>query len=473
MKTPASPRNTLPASTGLAGRPGLQEKLEQLLQYLSKTTPGRLKLALMAIAALALLCFMSANSIYWNLKQTTQNMGRDTAPSIIAAEKIRATLADVNANAINSFLIADNDGGTVWQSYRQEMAQVHEHLLEAARNITYGEEERAPILVIMRNLTTYERLVGQARGLRNGNFRPDLEAASKLMQETILPATRALDAANFNHLSQRWEQHHQGFHGASPLLFCALLLLVVLLATQTFLLKRMQRMLNPGLLLATLTLLGFSSYAVFSLNHAEAVLAEAKHDAFDSVHALWQARAVACEANAEESFYLLYSEDGERQTKHTGQFIDKTALLVDQPLPTALSKAASGGKFGGFIGVELANVTYPGEAQAARRMLNTWNTYMQLDQQIRALESRGQHRQAIELNIGNQPGQSNWAFAQYDKALEQTLGINQSAFESAIATEDQLLSRFNLLQWLMLAVVLLASLAGLKPRIDEYRFIAS
>jgi hypothetical protein len=74
------------------------------------------------------------------------------------------------------------------------------------------------------------------------------------------------------------------------------------------------------------------------------------------------------------------------------------------------------------------------------------------------------------LNIGTQQGESNWAFAQFDDALGETLKVNQQAFDNEIAHAFDLLSHFVYALIAAVVVVIAAIVVGIKPRLDEYRF---
>jgi len=127
-------------------------------------------------------------------------------------------------------------------------------------------------------------------------------------------------------------------------------------------------------------------------------------------------------------------------------------------------------KFGGFLGEELANITFKGEHESAISALENWAEYIKIDGNIRNLENQGKHNEAIALHIGNNPGESNWQFAKFDKALGETLDINQKQFDSNIKSAFDTLNPFPVI--LVIALILIVSLSvfGIKERLDEYRF---
>ena len=152
--------------------------------------------------------------------------------------------------------------------------------------------------------------------------------------------------------------------------------------------------------------------------------------------------------------------------------MDQAARLLSGPSPRdAVTKAINGqfAELKGLIGAELNNITYPGEREAATEMLRTFVDYLDVDRKIRDLERGGRHAEAFALCVGTAPGQSDWAFQRFDKALLKVTDINQQHFDSQIARA------FGNIAWvqsiLALATVAIAALAflALLPRIREYR----
>ena len=127
-------------------------------------------------------------------------------------------------------------------------------------------------------------------------------------------------------------------------------------------------------------------------------------------------------------------------------------------------KAPAGLK--GYLAGELDNITFPGELPAAEETLLTFVDYLKIDRQIRDLKD---DKQAVELCLGTQPGQSDWAFDQFDKVLGKTIKINRSYFDSSLADARGWLAGLDGLLPLGLALaVSLLTFLGLRPRLNEY-----
>ena len=431
------------------------------------------RVVLIFVDALLLVAGISATRVHRDAMKT---VGRESAPSIIAAQHIKSALADMDANAVNELLGPPGsmpDAVKAYESRREEAAKA---LLEAAENIAYGESERDPIRRIQVGMGAYERLVQRARDLHE---RGDAQAvvayreASSLMNQALLPAADALDNAALGVLERTYkDQSGRSSSARGTEIFSGLLLLGALIAVQLSLSKRTRRTLNPLLLAATLVALWCVQDSVVAMQNEQHQLKIAKQDAFDSIHALWRARAIAYWANADESRYLL---DQAHAEEHEREFIRKSKLLADSPADPSLRHVAEAARndirmegFSGYLADELKNITFEGERGVAAATLLRFAEYLTIDTQIRQLERAGKHQEAITLCLGMQEGQSNWSFDRFDKALGATLHINQAAFDEAVANGLSAVQGLELDLSVAAAVIALLGFLGLAPRIREY-----
>lgn len=461
---------TTQTSAAPAARSVTHTPAQRRVQAYWASTPGRIKsyavLASFGIVLTTVLGFLH----YRDVRQVVQAVGVDTVPSIVAAEQIRATLADAHANAVNAQLLGESSSAESWKSYRADMDKVHTALIVASRNITFGDEEQIPIQAIMSHLAEYEESVGEMRAHRGDQAQADLRVADTIMRKTVLPATIALDAANFKHLDADYGSHQSHLGTAAlPFRLFALLTAIGLLASQVYLARRTRRIFNAGLLSATLLLGAAVWFVERGLAQVEVELKMAKQDAFDSIHALWQARAIAFDANADESLYLIYHGKPELQAQATREFMQRANQVLEVKSPNG-NKLAASGNYGGLLGLELANVTFNGEKEAALDTVESWQRYMNIDATIRQLEEAGKYQEALVLDLGRQENQSNWAFDQFDSALEKTMQINQTAFQDSTNHAFSILAKipFELVILGVLAVLALG--LGVRPRLNEYRY---
>jgi hypothetical protein len=79
--------------------------------------------------------------------------------------------------------------------------------------------------------------------------------------------------------------------------------------------------------------------------------------------------------------------------------------------------------------------------------------------------SAGGRHDAIVLRMGS----ASQDFAAYDSALVSLTAIHQKAFTSAISEGDDALSGWNLVLPVAAIVIALLVLAGVRPRLSEFR----
>ncbi|RKP50530.1 hypothetical protein [Trinickia fusca] len=432
--------------------------------------PSQLRARQLIIALLSLLVAFIGWLAYRQYESVVQTIGRDSEPSIVAAENIRSTLGDAHTDFVNAFVTGEGASGDSIRHYRKAITSANDFLVSASQNITYGDDERRPILSVLNNLSEYQTLVGGALA-GSGNL-DDVRAADAVMRERINPAVEALADANFDHLHEAYN------HGRKiariwgmTFLAVAFVLLLVLIDTQRFLARRFRRVINPfiagGTAVFVISVIGFGSLASGVLSNIRV----AKEDAFDSVYALSKAQALAYAANAQESLYLLMHDKASEQALQATLFQSTTDKLFPfgikdkSPLPADLNQL----KGHGLLGDELANITFDGEETAARATVAAWLDYMRIDGKIRELESSGHHKEAVALCLGTQPMESDWAFERFTHALKATSDINQIQFEAAV---DRAFGNARLLGFLLLPILiapLLGSILGLAQRLAEFR----
>jgi hypothetical protein len=264
-----------------------------------------LKLSRAAVLTLDLLLLLAVVLGARVHRGAMQTVGKDSAPSIIAAQHIKSALADMDANAANELLGPSGTMQDAVAAYESRRVEASKALIAAAENITYGDSERKPILALQLGLGSYERLIQKARdGHESGSSGTAVAAyldAAALMDGVLLPAADALDQANNQVLEHTYEsQSSRSVAARVFVLIAGVLALLALAAVQLLLSDRMHRTFNPALLCATLFTLVLTVYAWQAMERERHQLKVAKEDAFTSIHALWRARAIAYQANGDQ-----------------------------------------------------------------------------------------------------------------------------------------------------------------------------
>lgn len=429
------------------------------------TAPGKLKSFLVLCIIGAVVSMGVSFWAYSASRYTAQVVGEETVPQIIAAKNIRATLASAHSNAMNAMLTKEKLGGKFWSLYRKDLNTLHSQLVAASENISYGDLERTPLLTILSNVSAYEYTVGGAVSSGAEISVDQFMEANRLMQQKILPASSALNQANLSQLDSTYSSYYK--NTGIVILFMSLAGLIfigILIAAQIYLFKKTHRILNLGLLAATILFAVSFVYSTSTLNSVKSDLQTAKKEAFDSLNALWSARAEAYNANAIESLYLLHNGTGIVQTADTINF-----NLSSGRMSSDTKAALGGGKFEGYLSDALGNATFTGEKAAAVNTIQQWGKYVDTDKQIRSLEYDSKHSEAIALCVGDAAGQSNYEFARFDTELGDIIKINQENFDSNISSAFKSLNKFPYISAGFLALIIAACILGMKARIDEYK----
>ncbi|MEV6293568.1 hypothetical protein AB0M41_24705 [Streptomyces sp. NPDC051896] len=457
------------------------------------TVPARLRLLraatlLLATAVTALLTVAGlAVSGTWD-----SVAGRD-APRTTSAADLNLALNDMDAQAAN-ILLSSGDAGKgrlqtpydkavgFYGSARREIGHDLRTLAVAAQGDRADEKT-------VENLTDdfaeYQELIGRALendGHAGGKSAAlaDYRKATDLLQVKLLPESRTLVASNDRVFDAEYTAARSTLSAqlvATTAL--SLFLLAVLALLQWYLARRFHRIVNPPLVAGTLCTLLAVILGAQMLTSSSGDLRGARRDAFDSVVALSRARAIAYDANADESRYLL---DPQRRDQYARSFLAKSQQLYgirgatldtyDDGLSTSWRAYETDHhdlRFTGEFRRELDNITFPGERAAAERTVETYAVYQRDDRKIRALLASGQEREAVEFCMDWKPGTSNAHFGAWMAALDKVTDINRAHFASSVRDGRSAVS--DLLPWaggLLLAAMALTAL-GLRPRLAEFR----
>ena len=456
-------------------------------QNISKkfNTPQILRSGLYAVwGASLLLLFISISGVS-SQRQTIKTVGKDAAPSILAAQQLRDSFADIDASLANELLLDPVKNKTeltqVFADFEKNQKKIADRLVAAAKNITYPDEEKIVQNLQLKGSEYFLRLQEARDAHKRGDKVGALtvyRTAADLIDRDILPQAEQLDRVNSQELESTYS--NQGTYNGVVSLIIALIglaLIGILVLTQLFIYQRMRRMLNLPLLGASTIAILFLGYTLNSIVSATINLKVAKEDAFDSIHTLRQARALSYMANADESRYLL---DPENKDKHDRAFKTKIAKIVTVPQGTSLASVVTNLKrlsgeqkfqLSGFTGLyaeQLKNITFEGELAGTVETLTKLDDYLKIDGEIRQLYQSGKVAEAIALCIGNNPGQSNWAFERYKAANQKIKLINEQAFEAKIDAGSNNLNNFEVIACVSIGSIAILTLFGLRPRLAEY-----
>jgi hypothetical protein len=416
-------------------------------------------------------------------RQALKTVGKDAAPSILTAQQLQDSFADMDASLANELLLKPGDNQQPLADFEINRKKIADRLVAAAKNITYPKEEEI-IKSLQWNNSAY---LLKLQAARDAHERGDAagaliiyQSAATLMDRDIIPQAMQLSLVNSQELEKTYAQ--QQFANGGIGLFIAIVgsgQIAILLTIQLFLYLRMRRILNLPLLGATAIALGFTVYTLSSFLSATANLRVAKEDAFNSIYALRQMRALSYKANGDESRYLF---DRANAAQHEQSFNTKIKTILTIPPSNSNENILASLQIDfdtksrliqltgvtGLFANSLNNITFAGERELAIATLKAFNEYLAIDQQIRALNRSGKVAEAIALCVGTNPGESNWAFGKYKKVQAELRELNQKEFDKNIKAGNDRLENFEIIAAIALSSVAILTLAGLRPRLIEY-----
>ncbi|MQS17822.1 hypothetical protein F7Q99_37940 [Streptomyces kaniharaensis] len=437
----------------------------------------------------------TATTVLGGVRDGTDTIGHRAAPQATRAADLYFALSDMDAQAANLLLVgADPDLAamrrTTLDTYEQRRAQADDDLQQAAQAAADDPGEQRAVQRVLGQLGSYEALVARAQLLEEqakapaGKPSEDALAAYRqatdLLRQQLLPAADQVTHASEDTVDRVYTRQRADLDsGWWQLAAVGVFALAALLGLQRALALRYRRVVNPALAAVTLLTGIVLVIGLDLVSRADDHLVTAKSNAYDSVIALSRARAVAFDMNADESRYLT---DPARAVAYEQSFLDKTQAIVrfdgatvagyNGQLASAVDRhrADRSVPFGGYLGTELRNVTFRGEQEAAERVLAAFQAYQQDDRKIRDLRNDGKLKEAVTLNTGLAPGQSNYDFDQLSKAMGDTIAVNGRAMDEAIAATDSDLDGTTAgLAVGALAVALALTALGVRPRLREYR----
>ena len=410
-------------------------------------------------------------------RQAIKTVGKDAAPSVLTAQQLQDSFADIDASLANELLLKPGDDRQVLLDFKKNQKKIADRLVAAAKNITYPEEEQI-IQALQFNISDYFLKLQEARDAhKRGDAVSTLsiyQSAANLMDRDIIPQAEKLSQVNSQALEKTYAEQSVTNGGIGLLIILiGLAQIAALIWIQLFLYQRMRRILNLPLLGATAIAVIFLGYTSVAFVGATNNLKVAKVDAFDSLNALRKMRSLSYRANADESRYLLDRSNSARHEQSFNDKVNKILTIPDQKISIEniianVNQEISTPGLTGLFSTGLNNITFVGEKAAAIDTLKAWNDYLKIDKQIRQLATSGKINEAIALCVGTKQGESNWAFERYKDLHTNLMEVNKKEFDKNIELGNDRVANFEIIAAVALSSIAILTLVGVRPRLLEY-----
>jgi hypothetical protein len=453
-----------------------------------------------AAAALLACCLAAVTAVMsGQLGREFQSIGQRDAQEVSATTGLYFALNDMDAQVANVLLVGGSAALSADRSrdlaiYQSDRATADTDLQQATVTEADNPTALSELKTVLGRIGQYQALAADALladqspasqaassvGRAPAAALAYYQQATDLMQTGILPTVGSLTNVSNGELTATYQTGRDtSLGGAAAVAGVGALLVLALVVLQVFLARRYRRMVNPALAAATLLAVVFTAVAATRLSGTSDDLTVAKQSAFGSIIALTQARAVSYGANADESRYLV---DPARAAQYQQAFLSSSQQIADVGPVTlsgydaalaadikAYQQDNSDIRFGGYLGTEFRNITFPGERQAAVATLLAWQQYEKDDHTLRTTAETNLPA-AVAYDTGTAPSQSDGSFNAYDTALSSVLAVNQRAFTAALQAGQHAVADWDLVLPAAGAVLIAAlTLAGVRPRLAEYR----
>jgi hypothetical protein len=399
-----------------------------------------------ALVVLSVLTGFVAALALQQKSDTITGLAEHREPLSAAAQQIYRSLSDADATASSAFLSGGSEPAQLRDRYEIDVAQAGAALAKAASDVGGITAAEQQVDTLGKQLPVYTGLVETARannrlGLPIGAAY--LREASTLMRSKILPAAQELYQIDIGRLTDE-----QDDATSFPWLTAALTLLLLgaLIATQVYLTRKTNRLLNTGLLAATIAVSVGVLWGVAAAWVSASAVGDARDDGSQQVDVLVQARIVALKCRADETLTLVARGDGAVYEKE----FQELAPTIDGLLRKASSEAA--------------DPQIRAKADAAAGDAKAW---LEAHGKIRVLDNGGQYDEAVKLAIGAEGAAA--AFNRLDENLSAAIQQGRVKFVEATSSAENALTGLVPGVAVLALVAAAGSMVGIRQRLREYR----
>ncbi|UOZ09347.1 hypothetical protein [Amycolatopsis sp. WQ 127309] len=419
------------------------------------TTPGRLTVIAVGLVLLALVAGLVATLSVQNRDDTITGVIDHREPLAAASQQVYRSLSDADATAASAFLSIGTEPPELRQRYERDIAEAGAALAKAASDSGDVADAAGPVDVLNQQLPVYTGLVETARSNNRLGYPVGasyLREASELMRAKILPAAQDLYRVDTEKLIEE-QDSATGFPWLATILVVALL--AALVVAQIYLTRRTNRLLNVGLVVATVAVVLSLLWGAVALVVQGSLVGAGQDDGSHRVDVLVRARIAALQARADETLTLVARGDGAAYEKDFGT--------------NAVQLAGADGQ-GGLLG-EARSLISDGDGAAkvvdATKAANDW---FKAHKTVRSQDDSGQYQEAVDFAVledktdGSAP-----AFRRLDDALQDAIDVGRQEFLDSTHGGDSALTLLAPGLAVLAIVAAAGATMGIRERLREYR----
>lgn len=457
---PGSPAAPMPPAapegrSGIAGLLELPGNGVRAVVRSAATTPGRLSVIAIGLVLLSLIAGLVGTLAVQDKKDTINGLIDHREPLAAAAQQVYRALSDADATAASSFLSIGTEPLPMRQRYDRDIAEAGAALAKAASDSSGVGKAAEQINILGQQIPVYTGLIETARTYNRQGFPVGasyLREASELMRVKILPAAQDLYHTDTERLSAE-QDDATGFPWLATALVLALL--AALIVTQVYLTRKTNRLLNVGLVVATVSIVITLLWGAVALIVQSTLVGSGEEDGSHQVDVLVRARIAALQARADETLTLVARGDGEA---YENDFVNLAGQLGGSD--------GQGGLLGEARGLA-ADGPAADEIDAAIQDATAW---FKAHAEVRRQDDDGQYQDAVDTAIrDDKKNGAAGAFVRLDENLVAAINVGRQEFLDDTRNAERALTLLAPGIAVLALIAAAGAAMGIRERLREYR----
>ncbi|MFC7446281.1 hypothetical protein [Rhodococcus daqingensis] len=434
-----------PRSVAPADGPGAYGRLSEFL----RTTPAKLLALGIGLIVLSLISGTVAAIQVADRQRTLDTLLSQVEPQANATQNLYSALSIADAAATTAFIFGGIEPAAVRDRYTQSIGEAAADLVGASSGILETNAQGRRLLTeLSTGLPVYAGLIETARAYNRSGYPVGtayLREASSMMQSTLLPIAEELHGQHAEAVVQNQDEFATPPWLAIGLLLLSLIALVcglVLLAGWT------RRLLNPGLILATVAIAALLGWLLIAGLISSTSTGRALEQGARPLSQLTTGRILAQQARADETLGLV-----RRDVK--GGYAEAFGTHLTR-LETILAGYPDGGR------VQVATDLVDAAAESGKG----WSA---AHERVQRLLDNGDWAGAAAVATGPGEQDSTAHFARADAALNDAIIATRTELRADIDRAHSTLHGLGTGALVLAAVAAAGVAVGLWPRLREYQ----
>ncbi len=396
----------------------------------NRSTPRSLRLWTLATVLACAVFALTSFATMWN-GATAGAQAADDAAQLVRVQSIRANLLRADSLATNAFLVGGLESADQRSAYDAALEETTRLLADAA---AAQPQDRESLAVLNQAVLRYAADMEQARANNRQGYPVGagyLSEASAELRDAALPILAELADTNKQRAdAQLAANDHPWFE------LVGLVSAAVLVAAMWWTARQFRRVINTGLLVASLLAVITLVAGIGVLAHNRSVSDGLSRGDLDTIATVGAMRAAANEAKVQESLRLIAHGSGQA---HEEAWQQASAEVTD-------GMAGSGGN-----------------------LRQLWQNYTESHRKVVTLDQDGKWEEAVAFATDSDPDSPNTTFTAFDDEARSTL---ESAADDVRAAADQLFIGPVLMLAIGVPALIAAAICaavGLRARLREYQ----